>query len=1568
MKNWRKKLIRCSILGFVFVLLSLLLFQKSEIGEETQLSQDIEQTNVLNAQSSQINISAHNSFGFGGGLISFASTDEPSVDVSGYNISGSAEVSLYDASIESVLDYLTHDKDGKQIKQKFDLTRFRHVNNFTFQITSSDGKGSKLLLPIGQQGIWYLTIKIGTTEASKFIVRSNTGILNKEGNNEYIFWGQNFKTQRSISKGTLKLYNLLNKSSQLTSIAFDSEGIAKAPFFDNADIALFEDGEDVSVIPINLRYLNIGSSYRYFQTQSQNTKYFVFTDRPLYRPGDTVYFKAILRNDDDASYSIPKGEVEVKIFPGWDDKDAVFKRSFSISDDGTINGEYKLTEDASKGGYGLKIQSPNPADFGSTTYFNVEYVRKPDYFINISALQSEIIAGDKTSFKISGNYFSGQPLSKQKVKYKVISSDFYQYEHFSDRLLTIDENFAFGAWYGENITEGEVELNNKGEAKVDLNAKFPSGKNRNQVFSIEAEFDDGSGNPSFARKNILVYAAYFDIFRKDYKSSGKVGEQLALSIILSSHRESPLLDVPLKVKIHRENWVPTDDKGKYTQYRKEEEDFPEINTKTENDGSSFVNFNPLKVGLYTFTVEGKDYKGNITLNKFSYYVSKDEQFTYFDNNGSNISITADKNKYFPGDTAHLTISSKLPERDVFLSLEKGRVNRFQIVHISGNLAKIDMPITGTDMPNIYAKASSFSKSDLDNNLVNLSVSTETKKINITLKTDQKKYAPGDLVSMDILTNDSAGKPVSANLAVWAVDKALFELTDQKFPNIFSDFWRERYDGTTQSHSLEGIHAFAGGGGGGGGGGRSVFKDTAYWNPEVHTDTAGRAKISFKLPDNLTTWTVTAIGSTSDTSVGEGSSEVLVSKDIVVRPILPNILRVGDEIKLSALLQNFSQKDETFNVKFKFDEGEVKVPEQTIFVKAGDLQKINWIVFPKSENEKAKLSFEAISTEDKKIGDMINIGLPVKNFGFWEKRVENKVGSVTLPIKLLPDSDDQKSKVTLSFSQTLTGNLINAFDYLIDYPYGCVEQTMSRLVPALIVKQNPDLFTNMLKDKNLNDITQRGFNRLSELQHSDGGWSFWYSQPSDPFITAYVFENLIMAKQVGLKVNDQMIIKAQRFFENNNPKSNSDQALKIYALSLTDSEKGKTIISKFDDLSPDLLSMAVIANIRNGEKDSNSNGLRKLLSISKIQGDGIYWEGGTKEHFGSRDASSALALKALLEAGTEQENIIKAGRFLTRSRSSNYWSNTFGTSEVVSALIGFSKTQKEVNPNYSYQVFLDDKEIGNGKVTDSKQMINSIDIPVSDINTNGSNIIVKQTGVGQLYSNLGISEFHTDKNAKALDHGLVVKREYISDKGEEYSLAVGDIVTVKITLSGLSTEENYGIIEDELPSGLIPINQSFNNQEFQQDKESEDNVSDREVTENGMILSLNKITPEEKTYTYKARAVNVGTFIVPPVKASLMYAPEIYGRSGVQTIKVTESSEIIPGKVINQKPSSLFDKNKIIRVAFTILPIFLLIVIVFFFRKKVLNLSKIKEAIQKKLKKDNKPPTPPVMPNPPVNNF
>jgi len=666
----------------------------------------------------------------------------------------------------------------------------------------------------------------------------------------------------------------------------------------------------------------------------------------------------------------------------------------------------------------------------------------------------------------------------------------------------------------------------------------------------------------------------------------------------------------------------------------------------------------------------------------------------------------------------------------------------------------------------------------------------------------------------------------------------------------------------------------------------------------------------------------------------------VTKDVIVRPILPNILRVGDELFVSALVQNFTQQAQTFAVELAFDSGEIDPPASSqVMLEAGQMRQLDWYVRPKTANEMGKFTFSATAVNDETLGDTITQALPIRNFGFSEKTAQTGQGSTAFSLKLSPDARTEQSSVTLSLAPTMTGSLITAMDYLIEYPYGCVEQTTSRLVPAIIAKTNPDLFGSSLADRDVDSMIEKGLNRLAALQLSDGGWSWWYGSQSDPFVTAYVVEYLLQAKTAGIAVDNQLLAGARSFlevpakgkvhattnasYELVGDDQRSQQIAQNYALVLLGAKDKVVPIANLNDLRADVLAMAVMTNYRMGNTDPQTNGLNLLQEMGQTEQETVYWTDGAARYFGSKDASTALAIRAIVLANGDRELASKAAAYLMRSRQVEYWSNTFGTAQAIRAIVDLSRSGDELTPNYTYTVALDGKQVASGGVASVRQSLAPISVPIDSVKPEGSELVITQEGEGQLYSTMLVDQFHTDPASPAVSNGVQISRQYVnlknsqSSKGEKYSLAVGDTVTVVLTVSGLAATKQYAVIQDELPAGMIPINESFNNEE-QDGRDSwygyngwyEPDVSSREITENGIIISLYQISPGVHGYEYKARVVSEGSFMAPPAIVSLMYEPHVYGRTAPELVTTTGESKLLPrvelpGGLSKQNLSEMF---------------------------------------------------------------
>ena len=344
--------------------------------------------------------------------------------------------------------------------------------------------------------------------------------------------------------------------------------------------------------------------------------------------------------------------------------------------------------------------------------------------------------------------------------------------------------------------------------------------------------------------------------------------------------------------------------------------------------------------------------------------------------------------------------------------------------------------------------------------------------------------------------------------------------------------------------------------------RKDFADLLKWSGAIQTDADGRAEIPLEFPDNLTTWKARVWVLGKGTQVGEGSAEIITSKELLVRLQAPRFLVERDESVFSAVVQNDHDAPKTVKVSLELDGKNLEAIDgapRTVEIAARSEARVDWRVKALREGE-ATFRMRADSGDD---GDAVERKLPVLVHGMsrqdaWSRAVEPGADSATIQIEVPEQRRPDQSKLTVRFSPTIAGAVVDAIPYLAGYPHGCTEQTLNRFVPAVIAQQMlRDLKINLAEVKakrtNLNPqelgnaadraaqwkqwqtnpvfdevemekMVAKGIEKLMSMQNADGGWGWFsgYGEHSYPHTTAVVVHGLLVAKTNGAKIPDAML--------------------------------------------------------------------------------------------------------------------------------------------------------------------------------------------------------------------------------------------------------------------------------------------------------------------------------------------------------------------------------------------------------------------------------------------------------------
>lgn len=382
--------------------------------------------------------------------------------------------------------------------------------------------------------------------------------------------------------------------------------------------------------------------------------------------------------------------------------------------------------------------------------------------------------------------------------------------------------------------------------------------------------------------------------------------------------------------------------------------------------------------------------------------------------------------------------------------------------------------------------------------------------------------------------------------------------------------------------------FGGGGGFGGGVGamsdleesnlvqptvRENFADTAFWKGDIVANEQGFAELTFKMPENLSAWKLRAWGMGQGTSVGEGTTEVVTAKNLVIRLQAPRFFVEKDEVVLSAVVHNYLKTDKEVQVAINMEgdcldlmhEGD---RQRTVTISANGEARIDWRVKAIAEGN-AIVTMQALTDEE---SDAMKMEFPVYVHGFLKTesfsgviRPEEKDGKLVFTVP--EDRRPEDSLLEIRYSPTLAGAMVDALPYLVEYPYGCTEQTLNRFVPTVITQgilrsMDLDLAAIQQKQTNLNaqeigdgkerakqwkrfernpvfDIAEvelmvkKGVQDLTAMQNSDGGWGWFsgYGEKSYPHTTAVVIHGLQQAQKNDIAIVDGIVAEGVNWLKN-----------------------------------------------------------------------------------------------------------------------------------------------------------------------------------------------------------------------------------------------------------------------------------------------------------------------------------------------------------------------------------------------------------------------------------------------------
>ncbi|MFN8487418.1 MAG: Ig-like domain-containing protein [Caldilineaceae bacterium] len=1291
---------------------------------------------------------------------------------------------------------------------------------------------------------------------------------------------------------------------------------------------------------------------------------YFYTDRPVYRPGQTVYWKGIVRTLVDDKYELPQAGIPISITVRDGQGMAIQSRSMTLNANGTLNGQIELAPEAGIGYYyieGKILNGPNPDQLPSNGVgFLVAEYRKPEFQIDVTSDKPEYVQGDTIKVKVKATYFSGGGLGNAPVTWQLIANPYsfnwtkgpqdryFSFDPFDPKQDTFDPyhtSFLGLVKEGKGTTEADGSFTI--EAPANLGEALQS---QNWTFNVTVQ----SSTNQFVSGQVSVPvhrgAFYAGLSPQSYVV--QVNDQSNVDVVTVTPQGEPYPAAKLDVIVYEFQWNSVYERAADGSYRWETSVLrsPVLTTTvtTDRKGAAMFSWTPKKGGQYQIVASGKDDAGN-AISSAAYVwastLSESDFVAWPRQNNDRIQLVSDKKLYTPGETAKVLVPSPFtgPVK-ALLTLERGGVLETKVITLTSNSETLNIPITAEHIPNIFVSVILVKGVDKSNptaairlGLVQLAVDTSQKQLGINVTPSAEQVKPGDTVSYTLTLTDSTGKPApDAEVSVALVDKAVLSLADIDTRTLLDIFYYQRPLGVTTGALLvinkdrvsQQLSEGAKGGGGGGGGGpeiRQNFPDIAYWRADFVSDANGQIKFNVKLPDNLTTWTLVAKAITKDTKVGEAKHDLVASKELQVRPLLPRFFTAGDRAQIGATVFNTTNTpidDLRFTIAIS---GAILGTDKTTItstVSAGGQANFTFPITVDENNDSVVVTMtanSAIRSQHSALSDAVRITLPVRRY----ETPETVATAGTVPPEgqleaiRVPDQATANGALDVTLEPSLAAGMIGGLNYLEHYAYECNEQTVSRFLPNLFTVRalralkinKPELESQLAYQ--LGIAVQRLVNR----QNQDGGWGYWPGEASTPFITSYVLWGLSSADQMKFTVPQQVLKDATNYLTGQfqAPKDIKDNwrlnemAFTLFVLSemkQDDPGRASTLYDARERLSLYgqaylAMTLANIAQHNHKTDDRVETLLDTLFGSAQISATGASWHEKRMDwwNLNTDTRTTSIILAAFTRLEPKQPLLANVVRWLMSARKAGRWETTQENAWAIIALTDWMQATGELKGAYDWSVTLNNKELGSGKVgPENIATPVQLHATVADLLRDQANALrfTRSDASGQLYYTTSLRYYLDALAIDARDRGIVVDRRFEMNNQSVNSAKVGDIISVTVTIVA-PTDLYHALVEVPIPAGTEPLDinlattsNTVNGPQVKPalDQESTDQQNwwrywtptHTDMRDDRVALFATYLAAGTYEYTFQVRASTPGEYRVLPVYAEMMYFKEVWGRS------------------------------------------------------------------------------------------
>lgn len=940
--------------------------------------------------------------------------------------------------------------DAKPIEPPKDVELAGSSSEF---IAPADGN---VYIPVGKRepGLYIVEALIGNYRATTALFVSDTVAITKIAGNDLLVWTAR-KHEGTAVAGARLLWT--DGVGVLTRAETDAQGLARLSHLSpERSYVLGQDADGGVFVSENF----------YYDSEIYNTKLYAFTDRPLYRPGDWVEVKVLGREFKNARESVlpAAGPISLTVIDANGTTLQTLERRF----DGLSGSaaRFQLPDNATAGGYELRLGYQG--QLYSSAFRVAEYI-KPHFEIVLDLAKPDYRTGEAVEGQLSLLYPDGKPVQNAKIDISLRAQ----------QLSMVDNELQYLGQFPVELQTATLSSDSEGHAALSLPKADKPSRYLLTVFA-----SDGAAFRVKTSKEILIERGAAQYRLESDRRFSAAGDSVAFRYRLEGQGE----DRPTRYE-----WIRLEDQSTG-------------GGSLSADSASFeVEFE--KPGTYNLSL--RDDQGMI-LGATGHAVSGDGVKA----SPGSIEIVFDRAEYQAGDVAEALITFPEPVKDALLTLERDQVEAtalisegadwLQLKHIADTQYRARIPVAEHFAPNLtfsvlYTKAGDYS-------FQNAGIRVTVPSIAVDIKTDREVYKPGEMVQVELSTQ-FAGKPVPARLTVSVVDEMIYALQPEIAPAIGDFFYHPRRNNVRTSASLAFISydvALPGALGAPEGTQRSERgvkvlerprreeKDTAAWEPDLVTGADGKARFSFRMPDSLTRWRITARAINADGVVGQRQSFLRSEQALYLKWTGPTRFRTGDQPALGVLA--FNQGQASVNAELAISWGGEQ-QRQPVSLPPG----VSYWPVPLAAIANGALTLSL--NQGSAVADSLQVALRADGAG-WQQlhSIPLTLSAQSTAIELPADATGLSLRLSAGAADWYRASL----DDLIEYPWGCVEQTASRLLPLSLAFPSMAGGEARIVDR-LRLTLQQSRLRLVHMAGPNARFSWWgQSEDEDAFLTGYAY--------------------------------------------------------------------------------------------------------------------------------------------------------------------------------------------------------------------------------------------------------------------------------------------------------------------------------------------------------------------------------------------------------------------------------------------------------------------------------